>query len=176
MLRWGAVKPYEGRPSVEDVVAASPFESIRSAEIGPLFDKNFRILYRLDLGGTIQHLLYNGIVHNFRPGDPESRGDHPGDPRAEDALIDFGMLPSDFQLLVGATPDRVGRRLAEDRPHRRPISRCASVGAPNFTMAMPPTKATEPDRGQSGIDSAASNAARRSAGVGSSGMDRSDIP
>jgi SAM-dependent methyltransferase len=65
MLRWNAVKPYEGRPSVADVVAASPFESIRSAEIEPLFRKHFEIVAIRNLGGTLQHLLYNGIVHNF---------------------------------------------------------------------------------------------------------------
>jgi hypothetical protein len=62
MLRWGR-SPYEGRPTVEDVVAASPFESIRSAEIVPLFERGFRS-HRRNLGGTIQHLLHNGIIHN----------------------------------------------------------------------------------------------------------------
>ncbi len=104
MLRWGAVKPYEGRPTVDDVVAASPFESIRSAEIAPLFEKNFRVLHRRGLGGTIQHLLYNGIVHNFRPGEPEAEALMRGVCAAEDSLIDSGMLPSDFQLLVGQVP------------------------------------------------------------------------
>ncbi|HEV7764710.1 MAG TPA: class I SAM-dependent methyltransferase, partial [Thermoanaerobaculia bacterium] len=61
MLRWGAVKPYEGRPAVEDVVAASPFESIRSADILPLFRRFFRVVELRPLGGTLQHLLYNGI-------------------------------------------------------------------------------------------------------------------
>lgn len=104
MLRWGAVKPYEGRPTVADVVAASPFESIRSAEIVPLFQKSFRILHRRNLGGTIQHLLHNGIIHNFVPGQPEAEGILRGIFEAEDALVDSGMLPSDFQLLVGGSP------------------------------------------------------------------------
>jgi len=101
MLRWGLVKPYEGRPTVEDVVAASPFESIRSADIAPLFEKHFRILHRRTLGGTIQHLLYNGIIHNFPPGDPEADAIVRGIFETEDALVDAGLLPSDFQLLVG---------------------------------------------------------------------------
>jgi ubiquinone/menaquinone biosynthesis C-methylase UbiE len=101
MLRWGAVKPYEGRPTVAEVVAASPFESIRSAEIVPLFEKRFRILHRRNLGGTIQHLLYNGIIHNFPPGNPEAEAVIRGICRTEDGLVDAGLLPSDFQLLVG---------------------------------------------------------------------------
>jgi SAM-dependent methyltransferase len=104
MLRWGAVKPYEGRPTVEDVVAASPFESIRSAEIVPLFERGFRIVHRRNLGGTIQHLLHNGIIHNFAPGDPEAEALLRGIYETEDALVDSGMLPSDFQLLIGVRP------------------------------------------------------------------------
>jgi hypothetical protein len=101
-LRWGAVKPYEGRPTVDDVVAASPFESIRSAEIAPLFERYFRLLHRRNLGGTIQHLLYNGIIHNFPPGDGETEPLLRGIWEIEDGLIDSGLLPSDFQLLIGA--------------------------------------------------------------------------
>jgi hypothetical protein len=83
------------------VVAVSPFESIRSAEILPLFGKFFDIVLIRNLGGTIQHLLYNGIVHNFWPVTPESRQAMEGVFRVEDALIDSGLLPSDFALLVG---------------------------------------------------------------------------
>ncbi len=104
MLRWGAVKPYEGRPTVGEVVAASPFESIRSAEIVPLFERYFEVLHRKLLGGTIQHLLYNGIAHNFTPGEPEAEAILAGVWGTEDALIDSDLLPSDFQLLVGRRP------------------------------------------------------------------------
>jgi SAM-dependent methyltransferase len=103
-LRWGAVKPYEGRPTVEDVVAASPFESIRSSDIAPLFEERFRVVQRRALGGTIQHLLYNGIIHNFAPGDPAAEAILRGVWESEDGLIASGLLPSDFQLLVGQRP------------------------------------------------------------------------
>ena len=105
MLRWGAVKPEEGRPTVQEVVATSPFESIRSAEIVPLFRRTFRVVELRPLGGTLQHLLYNGIVHNFTL----DRRDATDFVRAiidvEDALIDSAMLPSDFMLLVGMRRD-----------------------------------------------------------------------
>lgn len=100
-LRWNAVKHAEGRPTVEDVVAVSPFESIRSAEILPLFDQYFEIVLVRKLGGTLQHLLYNGIVHNFWPVAEEASRALRGILAVEDSLIDSGLLPSDFMLLVG---------------------------------------------------------------------------
>lgn len=105
ILRWNAVKPYEGRPTGEDVVAGSPFESIRSAEIVPIFDRDFRVLHRKGLGGTIQHLLYNSIVHNFTPGEPEAEALVRGIWEVDDGLVDSGMLPSDLRLLVGQRPE-----------------------------------------------------------------------
>jgi SAM-dependent methyltransferase len=101
MLRWGAVKPYEGRPEVKDVVAVSPFESIRSAEITPLFHRFFNVIEIRNLGGTIQHLLYNGIVHNFTFDREDAIAQLKAIMEVEDALIDSGLLPSDFMLLVG---------------------------------------------------------------------------
>lgn len=100
-FRWGAVKHREGRPTVEEVVAVSPFESIRSAEIAPLFERYFEVVLLRSLGGTIQHLLYNGIVHNFWPVTPEAARGLGGILAMEDRLIDAGLLPSDFLLLVG---------------------------------------------------------------------------
>lgn len=100
-FRWNAVKHLEGRPTVEEVVAVSPFESIRSAEIVPLFEKYFDLFLVRNLGGTIQHLLYNGIVHNFWPVTEEASRAIQGIFAVEDRLIDSGLLPSDFMLLVG---------------------------------------------------------------------------
>lgn len=100
-LSWDAVKSHEGRPAVEDVVAASPFESIRSAEIAPLFHEFFHVLEVRNLGGTIQHLLYNGIVHNFTLDRRDAIDCVQAIIDTEDALVDSGMLPSDFMLLVG---------------------------------------------------------------------------
>jgi SAM-dependent methyltransferase len=100
-FRWGAVKHLEGRPTVAEVVAVSPFESIRSAEIVPLFERTFEVVLVRKLGGTIQHLLYNGIVHNFWPLTEEAGRALHGILAVEDQLIDSGLLPSDFLLLVG---------------------------------------------------------------------------
>lgn len=100
-LRWGAVKTHEGRPTPDQVVAVSPFESIRSAEIVPLFNQRFDVVAVRPLGGTIQHLLYNGIIHNFALEDDEACRYLQAIVEVEDALIAAQALPSDFSLLIG---------------------------------------------------------------------------
>jgi SAM-dependent methyltransferase len=99
--RWGMRKDWEGRPTPAEVMAVSPFESIRSAEIVPLFTQHFRVVVMRPLGGTLQHLLYNGIVHNFDPQDPAACRALEAIYCVEDNLIDAGLLPSDFMLLIG---------------------------------------------------------------------------
>jgi SAM-dependent methyltransferase len=105
-LRWGAVKTHEGRPTPAEVVAVSPFESIRSADIVPLFDKYFDIVALRKLGGTIQHLLYNGIIHNFGLDDAEAIANLRTVMTVEEALVDDDLLPSDFMLLIGRRKER----------------------------------------------------------------------
>ena len=100
-FRWGATKHMEGRPSPKDVVAASPFESIRSADIYPLFKQYFDLVLARPMGGTIQHLLYNGIIHRFEEADEEANRYLRGIYNIEDQLIESGLLPSDFMLLIG---------------------------------------------------------------------------
>jgi hypothetical protein len=62
----------------------------------------------LQLGGTIQHLLYSGIVHNFPDNDEATDLMIDSVDAVESSLIGYGILPSDFMLLVGqkrAEPD-----------------------------------------------------------------------
>jgi SAM-dependent methyltransferase len=100
-FRWGAVKGHEGRPTRAQVAAVSPFESIRSAEIVPLFVDRFQVVAARRLGGTLQHLLYNGIIHNFADEDADACRMLESIWKVEDALVDAGLVSSDFQLLVG---------------------------------------------------------------------------
>ena len=104
------VKIEEGRPTPEQVVAVSPFEAIRSADIWPLFQQYFDVVAVRHLGGTIQHLLYNGIVHNFSPGDEAAAQHIRAIYGVEDRLIDTGQLPSDFRLLIGRKKPTVAGR------------------------------------------------------------------
>ena len=117
-FKWGDLKTHEGRPTRKEVVAVSPFESIRSAEIAPLFAQYFQTIAIRRLGGTLQHLLYNGIIHNFADEDDEACRALQAIWTVEDALIDADLLPSDFLPLVGQ------RRSTRPRPsgHRAPAS------------------------------------------------------
>ena len=100
-FRWNARKTGEGRPDRAAVTAASPFAAIRSEEIPSLVDRQFDIVAAKRLGGTLQNLLYNGIIHNFPDDEPESLRILNAVADLEDTLIDERRLTSDFQLLIG---------------------------------------------------------------------------
>jgi SAM-dependent methyltransferase len=101
MFRWGGLKTAEGRPERKAVAAISPLESIRASDIAPLFHQHFQALASRPLGGTIQNLLYNGIIHHFAETDPEACRHIDAVVGLEDLLIDGGLLSSDFQLMIG---------------------------------------------------------------------------
>jgi SAM-dependent methyltransferase len=88
------------RPTIEHMNTHDPSEAIRSAEIVPILESSFEIIERVDFGGTLLHLLLQGIVDNF---DSSNEGDITilkmlG--YIEDILIREGVLSSDFALLV----------------------------------------------------------------------------
>jgi len=97
----GVEKLAEGRSPVEDVIRVCPSKAIRSNEIVPLFYETFDVLHHKKLGGTIQHLLYSGIVQNFPDDDPETDRIVDSIDGLESVFIGHGILPSDFVLLAG---------------------------------------------------------------------------
>jgi ubiquinone/menaquinone biosynthesis C-methylase UbiE len=101
MFTHGAEKRAERRSPVEEVIRVCPSEAIRSQDIVPLFYETFDVIHHLKLGGTIQHILYSGIIHNFRDDDPAT--DHLIDciDGLESAFIESGTIDSDFVLLIG---------------------------------------------------------------------------
>jgi SAM-dependent methyltransferase len=101
MYAKGMEKNQEGRSTVEEVIQFCPSEAIRSDEIVPFFHRTFDVVHYNKLGGTIQHLLYSGIIHNFPDDDPAT--DHLIDSidALESAFIEGGVIASDFALLVG---------------------------------------------------------------------------
>jgi SAM-dependent methyltransferase len=101
MYRHGIEKLEAGRSSVEEVVRVCASEAVRSDEIVPLFAKTFDVVAHHRLGGTIQHLLYSGIIQNFPDNDPAT--DHLVDciDGLESTFIGYGIIPSDFALLIG---------------------------------------------------------------------------
>ena len=97
----GMEKNQEGRSTVEEVIRFCPSEAIRSDEIVPLFYKTFDVVHHNKLGGTIQHLLYSGIIHNFPDEDPATEHLIDSIDALESAFIEGGVISSDFALLVG---------------------------------------------------------------------------
>ena len=97
----GTEKRAEGRSTPEEVIRVCPSEAIRSDEIVRIFYEHFDVVAHHNLGGTIQHLLYSGIIQNF-PDDSEEI-DHLIDcvNAIETMMIDNGLLQSDFALLIG---------------------------------------------------------------------------
>ena len=65
------------------------------------FYKRFEGVRHCHFGGTIQHLLYPGIIHNFPEG--EEPVDHLVDciDGIETMMIEEKILSSDFDLLIG---------------------------------------------------------------------------
>ncbi|HET8548828.1 MAG TPA: class I SAM-dependent methyltransferase [Bryobacteraceae bacterium] len=105
MYEHGIEKLAEARSTVEQVVAVCPSEAIRSDEIVNVFEHEFDVIQHRRLGGTLQHLLYSGIIHNFPDGDVNVDRMIDCIDGLETAMIETGMLGSDFALLIG-TPVR----------------------------------------------------------------------
>jgi SAM-dependent methyltransferase len=89
-----------GRPSIEHMNTHDPSEAIRSAEIIPLLEEYFEIVERTDFGGTLLHLLLQGIIENFDPAREEDISILRLLGYIEDVLIREGVLSSDFTFLV----------------------------------------------------------------------------
>ena len=97
----GVEKRAEGRSTPEEVIRVCPSEAIRSDEILPLFRQHFDVVYEGQVGGTIQHILYSGIIQNFPDFVPEIDQLIDSIDSLEHRMITCGMLPSDFMLLIG---------------------------------------------------------------------------
>lgn len=77
-----------------------PSEAIESDKIEAEVARQFRILYQADYGGTISHLLFHDIAHNFSADDFESRRWARLVLDTEDSLLRLGLLRSDFACYV----------------------------------------------------------------------------
>lgn len=100
----GTKREYELR-SVEFWNMVDPSEAIRSGEIVPALGRYFRVVERIDYGGTILHPLLENIVHNFDDGDACHRALLRLLGKIEDVLIAEGALESDFTLMALAKKD-----------------------------------------------------------------------
>ncbi|HYI08574.1 MAG TPA: class I SAM-dependent methyltransferase [Thermoanaerobaculia bacterium] len=102
------------RPTVEEMLASDPTEAVRAEEVLSVAERQFELLERKDLGGTLlQHLLF-GIVQNFRFEVPRERSLLEMLCTIEAALVDSGRIPSDF--VIAAARKRGAAVTKQDRP------------------------------------------------------------
>jgi SAM-dependent methyltransferase len=90
------------RPSIEAMISMDPSEAVRSSELKGWFEKNFSILDSRCLGGTLLNLIFYGsCVNQFEPDFAEHESIIEAAFEQESALIDAGIIPSDFMLYLG---------------------------------------------------------------------------
>jgi len=87
-------------PTEEELAAIDPSEAVRSSEIETVLAGRFDVIDRRPYGGTILHPLLADIAGNFESDDPAVASVLQALIRTEEALIESGLLPSDFALLV----------------------------------------------------------------------------
>jgi SAM-dependent methyltransferase len=96
----GEIKTAYERMPVDYWNRTDPSEAIRSDRILPELERKFRVIENVGYGGTILHLLFEHIVHNFDVADEHSMTILNLLGRFEDILIRERVLPDDFLFLV----------------------------------------------------------------------------
>lgn len=100
LINGKTIKKREFRPGILRMIVNDPSEAVESSRILPLADK---ILYREEIkeyGGTILHLLFKEIAHNFINNDPETERWLRFCFDAEDDFLKRSGINSDFVLGV----------------------------------------------------------------------------
>lgn len=88
------------RPTVAEMLADDPTESVRSSEVMPLLRERFEIVEERPYGGTVLHPLLAGVLPAFDLENAEHREALRGWMEAERQLVASGELPSDFVFAV----------------------------------------------------------------------------
>jgi ubiquinone/menaquinone biosynthesis C-methylase UbiE len=109
----GTLKTQYVRMPVEHWNAADPSEAIRSDRIVAEVTGQFRIIDRLDYGGTILNLLLEHIVHNFDAKDNKDVGVIRLLAKFEEILIREDVLTSDFSVIAARTRSPTGAALTD---------------------------------------------------------------
>ena len=109
--RWsnGRIKERVHRPSLLNMRLNDPSEAVESARIVPLLERHLEIVERRDYGGTIIHMLFDDIAHNFLGDDGRERDDEARRWlelcfQIEDELLASGEIQSDFAFLICKPP------------------------------------------------------------------------
>lgn len=88
------------RPLVADMIALDPSESVRSAEILPLLERDFEVLELKPYGGALLHILLSHVLPLMDLEDENHRSILRLLMLYEGSLVDHGVLPSDFAYAV----------------------------------------------------------------------------
>jgi len=93
-------KPKVFKPSLLRMIHSDPSEAIESSKILPLLYETFNVIEVKEFGGTILHLLFDGIAHNFSSEDMETKFWLKACIDIEDQLLSSGDIKSDFIIAV----------------------------------------------------------------------------
>ena len=96
----GEVRSRIYRPSRLHMILSDPSEAVESSSILPCLHEIFEVLEMREYGGTVLHLLFADIAHNFISAAPEDKRWLELCFRAEDLLLAEGDLSSDFIVAV----------------------------------------------------------------------------
>lgn len=96
----GHIKDKVGRPTIAEMMAWDPTESVRSSAILPLVSERFDIVEKRLLGGNLHMMALSSIAHNFKPDDPEATRHLEVLLDREMELIEGGLATSDFVVLL----------------------------------------------------------------------------
>jgi len=101
MMKDGQWKTSVQRPTLPEMDAIDPSEAVRSGEILNALSLFFNIAEKKDYGGTILHLLLEGIAFNFN-GAPAGSGMRLLQTLfdVEDQLLQLGDITSDFSVII----------------------------------------------------------------------------
>lgn len=88
------------KPSRLSMILHDPSEAVESGKIMPLLHSIFDVVDLRLYGGNILHLLFNGIAHNFRSDDAETKHYLDLIFKIEDMLLASGEVQSDFVVAV----------------------------------------------------------------------------
>jgi SAM-dependent methyltransferase len=101
----GVTVPFPARPAVCSMVRSDPSEAVRSNEIEGALGQYFELVEEVPIGGTLLNPVLSGTLGNFDETRPADQAFIRAAAGLEDGLIEAGLLPSDFKLMVYARRD-----------------------------------------------------------------------
>lgn len=101
-IKWNSssIKSEVFRPSRLSMILSDPSEAVESSRIMPLLYDIFNMIEVREYGGTILHLLFNGIAHNFLSEDCETQRFIRLCFEIEDLLLKNKNIQSDFVIAI----------------------------------------------------------------------------